>query len=598
MSENPGVENIENLLKKVDSGTYVIPYFQRGFEWDPSMVCDLFESILQNYYCGLLLLWELDAESAKREKWDPIWGAKLKESPPEKAILDGQQRLASLYFAINNPKKRFPKRYSYYTFYINLNKILNQEYEGSVTYSYSSNYRDFKKLNKNKSWKEDGIVPLSILSEKDPINPAKKYIDSKEFDEHLNFYFDKYKDKLPNGLTIHNIYQVFNGILNYSFVFYPLSKERELPDICNIFAKVNAKGMRLSTFDLMNAFLYPKGVKLRKELWENMNYSKLKNADSRMNEYLLKQMSLVKQSYCSSKFIYNLIPGEKTGRKDEKGKTYEDILIKDGKDFTKLWERSCLYAEKARKCIMNTGFSDFGAIKESFIPNTTIIPVLGAILSIYDTSSLEKDFKEKIKKWYWAAVLSGEYSGSSDTIMAEDYRDLKNWIENKGNIRRIKNLNRQFIEDLDLLSARRGSALYNAILCLLALSDSRDFFKGQIVGVGDYANEKINDHHIFPKKISRAKIKKSDKFNTYKDFILNRTLLLDETNIRIRNKRPSLYLKEVINHIGSEEDTKKLMKTHFIDSEAYNYLKENDFDNFIEAREKSMKQHIIEKLGL
>ncbi len=191
MAENPGTENIENLLKKVDSGTYVIPYFQRGFEWDPSMVCDLFESILQNYYCGILLFWELDAESARREKWDPIWGAKLKKSPPEKAILDGQQRLASLYFAINNPKKKFPKRYSYYTFFMDLNKILNEEYEGSVHYKYSSNYRDFKKLNnKNNKWDKSGSVPLSILSERDPIVPAKRYIDSTEFKEHLNQYLE------------------------------------------------------------------------------------------------------------------------------------------------------------------------------------------------------------------------------------------------------------------------------------------------------------------------------------------------------------------------------------------------------------------------
>ena len=50
MAENPGTESIDVLLKYVHSGAYVIPYFQRGFEWQASMVCDLFESILQNYY--------------------------------------------------------------------------------------------------------------------------------------------------------------------------------------------------------------------------------------------------------------------------------------------------------------------------------------------------------------------------------------------------------------------------------------------------------------------------------------------------------------------------------------------------------------------
>lgn len=90
MAENPGTYKVEDLLKNVHGGSYVIPYFQRGFEWQPSMVCDLIESILQNYYAGLILLWELNPEEAQNEEWDPIWGAKLKVTP-DKAIPDGQQ---------------------------------------------------------------------------------------------------------------------------------------------------------------------------------------------------------------------------------------------------------------------------------------------------------------------------------------------------------------------------------------------------------------------------------------------------------------------------------------------------------------------------
>ena len=104
MAENPGTESVEDLLKKVHNGSYVIPYFQRGFEWQPSMVCDLFESILQNYYAGLILLWELNPQKANQEKWDPVWGAEL-NSTPDYAILDGQQRLASLYYALQRQNR-------------------------------------------------------------------------------------------------------------------------------------------------------------------------------------------------------------------------------------------------------------------------------------------------------------------------------------------------------------------------------------------------------------------------------------------------------------------------------------------------------------
>jgi len=568
MAENPGVEKVDDLLKGVYNGSYVIPYFQRGFEWEPRMVCELFESILQNYYTGLLLFWDLDPEESHQEIWDPIWGAELKVKP-KKAVLDGQQRLSSLYYAIYNPKKMFPNRYSYYLFYIDLIKILNDEFDESITYKYYTKYQSWESIRKNReNWSDTGIVPISILSANDPTNPNQEYIESNEFELWLNEFFNKNKNKFPGGMTTLKIVKVFNKILKYNFVTYPLGNDRKSSDICNIFAKVNAKGMRLSTFDLMNAFLYPKGVKLRKDLWENLNYELLKEIDTGMNEYLLKLISLVKQNYCSSKYMYNLIPGEKIIRKDESGKRYKDILIKNGKDFEDLWKNACKYAEKARKIIMN----DFSAIKTDFIPNTTIVPVLGAILYEYKGDYDSITFKDNLKKWYWSAVLSEDYSGSSDSVMAKDFRDWKEWISIGKNIERIDRINKDFINNINLKNVRRGSAQYKAILCLLAQNHAVDFFKEWIVGKGDYSFEKINDHHIFPKKVKELDQAKRKTFDDTKDFIVNRTLLLDETNIQIKNKKPSRYIQDMIEKHGTENKVKNILKKHLISEKAYQFM--------------------------
>jgi len=594
MAENPGTEKVEDLLRNVHDGSYVIPYFQRGFEWQPRMVCELFESILQNYYTGLLLFWELNPEENQQEIWDPIWGAKL-DKIPKKAVLDGQQRLASLYYAIYNPKKIFPNRYSYYIFFMNLNKILNEDYEDAITYKYYSTYQSWEDIRKNKnSWLGTGIFPISLLSAIDPNISNKEYIYSTECSGFLDIFVEKNKDKLPEGITTHTVFLIFNRILKYNFVSYPLSNKRKSSDICNIFARVNAKGMRLSTFDLMNAFLYPKGVKLRKELWENLNYDLLKEIDPGMNEYLLKLISLIKQNYCSSKYIYNLIPGEKIIRKDEYGKKYKDTLVKDGKEFEELWKKSCKSAEKARKIIMN----DFAAIKTDFIPNTTVVPVLGAILYEYKGDKDNIVFKNNLKRWYWSAVLSEDYSGSSDSVMAKDFRDWKEWINTGKNIERINRINIEFINNLNLISVRKGSAQYKAIICLLALNDLQDFYTGWKVGVGDFSHENINDHHIFPKKVSGLDSEKSKTFNEIKDFIVNKTLLLDETNIKIRNKKPSQYIKDMVKKHGSENKAKEIFKNHLITEKAYEYMKEDDFDNFIIEREKAIKKHIISILGI
>jgi len=251
MAENPGTEKVEELLKNVHDGSYVIPYFQRGFEWQPRMVCELFESILQNYYTGLLLFWDLNPGENQQEIWEPIWGAKLDEIP-KKAVLDGQQRLASLYYAICNPDKLFPNRYSYYVFFMDLIKILNDDYDESITYKYYSNYQPWENIRENKNdWIDTGIIPVSILSAKDPNDSKQEYIDSEEFETWLSTFLNKNKNKIPDRITSLKISKIFNKILKYNFVSYPLGSDRKASDICNIFARVNAKGMRLSTFDLM-----------------------------------------------------------------------------------------------------------------------------------------------------------------------------------------------------------------------------------------------------------------------------------------------------------------------------------------------------------
>lgn len=601
MSEDPGKKSIKEFLENINNGSYVIPYFQRGFEWRPSMVCDLFESILQNYYSGIILLWELDIKQAKEEKWDPVWGAELKNNPVS-AILDGQQRLSSIYFGIFNPKKLFPNRYSFYVFYIDLLKVLNEEFDQCITYYYYKFYRSWNDLLKEKNnWEITGKIPLSILSA-DTQNGTKKFIDSDDFEELIKNFLSKNKSKIPENINVFSIYKIFKGILDYQFVHFSLSSNRNLPDICNIFARVNEKGMKLNTFDLMNAFLFPKGIQLRKDLWENFEYILLKNIDPNMNEYLLKLISLIKQNYCSSKYIYNLVPGEKTKRRDETKKIYEEVLVKDSDDFVNLWKKSMLFSEEARKMIMNTGDDDFGAIKSEFIPNTTIIPVLGAILFEYKNNFKMKidkrKFFEYLKLWYWTAVLSEDYSGSSDSVMAKDYRDWKEWMKNGKIIERINRINYDSIYEIDLKTVRKGSSRYNAIICLLALQDAKDFYKGRIVGTGDYINQNINDHHIFPSKIQGLSGEKSIEFKETKDCILNRTLLLNETNNSIKAKKPSIYIKDMIDKKGNKEEVQKILSSHMISKDGMNYLEQDMYDAFIKERENVIKKHILMILEL
>jgi len=594
MVEDPGRASVENLVKAVNNGLYVIPYFQRGYEWHPNMVSDLFQSIIQDYFAGLILFWGLSDERVENQVWDPVWGAKS-NSHPEKAILDGQQRLASLHFALMNPKKEFPTKKSFYLWFIDLNKLINKEYEDVVSYRYFYYYRSTKEIKRNKDeWIEDGVIPLAILS--DP-----SYLVKDEFESWLHKHIEIHKQKgnIPNETNALKVSNLIQRILNYEFLTTTLNENRDIHDICNIFARINQKGMRLSTFDLMNAFLYPHGIRLRKR-WEALNNEKLKSIDRNMHEYLLKLISLHAQGYCSSKYIYNLIPHEKIKKKSKTGQIEEVVLINDKQQFDDYWQKSLKYAEIARERIMNVGTFEFGAIKSKFIPNTTVLPVLGAIL--WEAKNYpNREINKKLKQWYWSATLSGDYSGSSDSVMSKDFRDWQKYLAEEGRIDRIYRVDENFIEnEIELKTTSRG-AQYNAILCMLAINNAKDFFTGRPLSSGDYQNERIDDHHIFPRRVKNLDPKKSMNFKEYHDSILNRTLLLDDTNENIiKNKLPSVYINEMMNSgiVKNWEDLEELMLEHLISKKAIDYLLNDDFDGFIFEREKTIKEYIRNLLDL
>jgi len=207
-------------------------------------------------------------------------------------------------------------------------------------------------------------------------------------------------------------------------------------------------------------------------------------------------------------------------------------------------------------------------------------------------------FKNALQKWYCSAVFSEDYSGSSDSVMSQDFRDWKELLINQKPIGRTSEKNQDFINEIDFKDTRKGSARYNAVLCILALNKAEDFFKGRIVGTGDYSNEKINDHHIFPTGVKGLDPEKSRTFKDFKDSVVNRTLLLDETNNRIKSKKPSQYLADLANKKGSEEKVKDILEAHLISGITYEYMKADDFDNFVAEREKNIKEHIISKLGI
>jgi predicted HTH transcriptional regulator len=177
--------------------------------------------------------------------------------------------------------------------------------------------------------------------------------------------------------------------------------------------------------------------------------------------------------------------------------------------------------------------------------------------------------------------------------MSQDYREFLHWIDDESKVPvRIEKID-NVISTLDLRSVRNtGHSRYRAILSLLALKLSKDWFSGNILG--NYSLDKINDHHIFPVKSEIMQKLDSEFVNS----ILNKTLLSEETNKKIKNRNPKDYYQDILKIIGNEKKVEEIMATHLISPLAIKCMQENDFDGFIKERERTIIDELKKVTGL
>jgi uncharacterized protein with ParB-like and HNH nuclease domain len=95
---------LSELLAEVRKGNYQLPDFQRGWVWEDERIRKLIASVSLSYPIGAAMLLETGGEAAKF-KPRPIEGVELaKKVLPSKLILDGQQRLTSLFASLMSGK--------------------------------------------------------------------------------------------------------------------------------------------------------------------------------------------------------------------------------------------------------------------------------------------------------------------------------------------------------------------------------------------------------------------------------------------------------------------------------------------------------------
>jgi len=601
-AQRPDHMSLIQLLDDLKKGCFVIPDFQREFEWQPWDVKDLIRSIFLDYYIGSLLLWKGKKDNYKALSCEILYGYndeqthhswEYERGRPQHIVLDGQQRLTALYYALVAPNVPLPNRKSRAMYFLHVDKFMEEQYDDAFQYDWLS--RRFSNIIENPERQySDHIFPLSIIG-------GKRFQLSNWQQGYEKFWEKEVKNAEQIGdyeqiSTAKNCFQnavLFNNIVqdivtNYQIAYIELDEDLGVDKVCDIFTQINSKGVRLDIFDLINALLRPKDIQL-KLLWRKAAPRLSFVSTGKMNVYVLQVMSILVQSYCSPKYLYYLLPGQEKKIRSPSGELESTILVPTIMDFQNRWEIAVTALENALNMLKHP--QEFGVSSSQFLPYVTILPIFAALQhSCNDLPHMKRlDAQRKIRHWYWASVFLNRYSGSVDSTSARDFLDLKAWFEDEelqpGMIQEFRDRFRR----LDLRKeVKKGTSVYNGIFNLFLIQGARDWLTGNIPQHGD-----LDDHHIVPASWEGAKHLKNESIHT----ILNRAPLTSDTNRNfIRNRLPNQYLPEMIAH-SSKEQVMSILKSHFITEKAFNILTRSpfgldDYEEFISERQHTIVEAI------
>lgn len=593
-AQNPDHVSLNTLIRRLREGQYVIPDFQREFEWSPGDIRELIRSVFLDYYIGSLLLWKGKEENFSALACEPIYGFEGK-SQPTHIVLDGQQRLTAIYYAFTAPDEPAPGRQNRFLYFIRVDRFMEEAYDEAFEYDWTR--RGLHLLAKRDAQFESHMFPLVMVGQ-----------GGWELPNWVQGYEQHWLDKerkaretgdlgLAESAAVHaknarEFGEHLRGITEqYQISYIELDRDLEIDKVCDIFTQINSRGVRLDVFDLINALLKPRGLQL-KHLWREAE-PRLAFADTkRMNVYILQVMSLLRQAYCSPKYLYYLLPGQERTLRGPDGSLRKEVLVPSVEAFEELWHQAVGAVSRAIEMLRHP--QEFGAISSTYLPYDSILPVFAAVQTAARAlpASRQLEAQRKIRQWYWASVFTNRYSGSVESTSARDYLDLKAWFDDDeaepGLIVEFKSRFRH----LDLRKeTKRGTSIYNGVFNLLVLRGARDWMTGTVPRYDD-----LDDHHIVPKSWAREQ-----RLETSIDTILNRTPLTAETNRKaIGDRLPNEYLPELMKDTG-EATVRSTLESHFISPAAFDLLLRDpftpsDFEQFIAERQRSLLEGVEDLL--
>ena len=563
-------------------GKAQLPDFQRSWVWDDERIKSLIASVVHCYPVGAAMFLEYGNDNI-RFKYRTIEGsaAEGKGIVPTELILDGQQRLTSLYSALysQNAVKTCTKTekgkviYRYY--YIDIEKSLDPNADDDdIIISIPENKlktSDFgRKIDMDLST-QDKEYELKMFPLNNIFDMSKVMLWQNGYQAYYNF------DPTASALFFRFTQEVVTKMINYAMPVITLEKETPKEAVCRVFENVNTGGVPLTVFELVVASYSADDFELRKD-W-----------DERKEKYF---SSDILDVVTATDFLtaITLLSTYNRKLKDDKvavsckKKDVLNLTLDDYKKYADILTRGFVEAESI--------LQEERVFSSRDLPYTTQLIPMAAICAVLMEGNQIKvtNIKNKIKQWYWCGVLGELYGGANETRFAYDIVQVLEWIKDDNKLPRT--FQDSFFNPTRLLGLQsRQSAAYKGIMALILKNHSHDFISGREMDFAVYKSEYIDIHHIFPRAYCEANNLPKAKWNS----VVNKTPISYNTNREIGGVAPSKYIEKIEKKgqvFSSTLDT--YLETHWINAAL---ARTDCFDQFIIDRAKRLLDAIQNATG-
>ena len=559
--------NLQNLINHISMGTIGLPDIQRPFVWKDTKVRDLFDSMYKGYPVGYFLFWSNSLSNDSR-----AIGTDGKQKTPDLLIVDGQQRLTSLY-AVTRAQEiirdNFKKEHIVISF-----KPLEEKFEIPDAATRRS--------------------PEYLQNISDIFAPnANMFAITNSFIAKLKLYRDLTEDQV---FTIQNNFQKLKNLENYPFSAMELHASIDEEQVADVFVRINSKGKNLNTADFILTLMSVFWDEGRKQIESFCAESRVPNkilatAFNYIIEPKPDQMLRVAVGLGFNRarlqYVYSILRGKdlETGKFSDERRVDQFDKLKAALDYT----LDVQNFHDFLKAIHLAGF-----IKGDYISsnNNLLYSYVFFLIGRVQFNVNLHDLKNLIAKWFFMCTLTGRYTNSPETQMEGDLAKF----------RKVESAE-DFIGELDtMINNAITEDFWSAILPIDALATSSSsspqlyayYASLNILDAkGLFSNLKINDllqqgirskksalerHHLFPKSYLK-KIGYSDQRD--RNQIANYALVEWDDNIKIADKKPSDYLPMYQKRFN-EEEIEKMYYWHCLPNDWENM----DYKTFLIERRK------------